>query len=99
MSRCLPENIVVPSLAQSQVGTRVPSTSTTRPAEAPTGSGTCLARAFSTTGSRTVQRRETVAWETPNNSAAEMQWQLLPGRSVARPEFRLGAHLEPAYAI
>lgn len=31
--------------------------------------------------------------------AAEMQWQLLPGRSVARPEFRLGAHLEPAYAI
>ncbi|MBM7440388.1 PP2C family protein-serine/threonine phosphatase [Streptomyces sp. HB132] len=31
--------------------------------------------------------------------AAEMQWQLLPGRSVSRPEFRLGAHLEPAYAI
>lgn len=31
--------------------------------------------------------------------AAEMQWQLLPGRSVARPEFALGAHLEPAYAI
>lgn len=31
--------------------------------------------------------------------AAEMQWQLLPGRSVARPEFSLGAHLEPAYAI
>ncbi|MEU6880266.1 PP2C family protein-serine/threonine phosphatase [Streptomyces sp. NPDC046712] len=31
--------------------------------------------------------------------AAEMQWQLLPGRSCARPEFSLGAHLEPAYAI
>ncbi|MFF4169619.1 PP2C family protein-serine/threonine phosphatase [Streptomyces sp. NPDC001744] len=30
--------------------------------------------------------------------AAEMQWQLLPGRSCARPEFALGAHLEPAYA-
>ncbi|WP_405783188.1 PP2C family protein-serine/threonine phosphatase [Streptomyces sp. NBC_00859] len=31
--------------------------------------------------------------------AAEMQWQLLPGRSVSRPEFSLGAQLEPAYAI
>ncbi|MFD3726230.1 PP2C family protein-serine/threonine phosphatase [Streptomyces sp. NPDC058671] len=31
--------------------------------------------------------------------AAEMQWQLLPGLSCARPEFALGAHLEPAYAI
>ncbi|MER5973422.1 PP2C family protein-serine/threonine phosphatase [Streptomyces sp. NPDC002055] len=31
--------------------------------------------------------------------AAEMQWQLLPGHSCARPEFALGAHLEPAYAI
>ncbi|MFG2872672.1 PP2C family protein-serine/threonine phosphatase [Streptomyces sp. NPDC048338] len=31
--------------------------------------------------------------------AAEMQWQLLPGRACARPEFELGAHLEPAYAI
>ncbi|MFF9060244.1 PP2C family protein-serine/threonine phosphatase [Streptomyces sp. NPDC014882] len=31
--------------------------------------------------------------------AAEMQWQLLPGRSCARPEFDLGAQLEPAYAI
>ncbi|MEU1125409.1 PP2C family protein-serine/threonine phosphatase [Streptomyces sp. NPDC005899] len=30
---------------------------------------------------------------------AEMQWQLLPGRSVSCPEFSLGAHLEPAYAI
>lgn len=31
--------------------------------------------------------------------AAEMQWQLLPGRSCARSEFALGGHLEPAYAI
>ncbi|NGN68980.1 serine/threonine-protein phosphatase [Streptomyces sp. A7024] len=31
--------------------------------------------------------------------AAEMQWQLLPGRSCRRPEFALGAHLEPAYDI
>ncbi|WP_037677426.1 PP2C family protein-serine/threonine phosphatase [Streptomyces griseus] len=31
--------------------------------------------------------------------AAEMQWQLLPGRSSTRPEFELGAQLEPAYAI
>lgn len=31
--------------------------------------------------------------------AAEMQWQLLPGRSCARPEYALGAQLEPAYAI
>ncbi|MFE3329416.1 PP2C family protein-serine/threonine phosphatase [Streptomyces sp. NPDC059176] len=31
--------------------------------------------------------------------AAEMQWQLLPGRACARREFALGAHLEPAYAI
>ncbi|QIJ61222.1 PP2C family protein-serine/threonine phosphatase [Streptomyces sp. JB150] len=31
--------------------------------------------------------------------AAEMQWQLLPGRSSSRPEYDLGAQLEPAYAI
>ena len=31
--------------------------------------------------------------------AAEMQWQLLPGRSCSRAEFALGAQLEPAYAI
>ncbi|MFF5494342.1 PP2C family protein-serine/threonine phosphatase [Streptomyces aquilus] len=31
--------------------------------------------------------------------AAEMQWQLLPGRGCAREEFTLSAHLEPAYAI
>nr|WP_180218748.1 PP2C family protein-serine/threonine phosphatase [Streptomyces albus] len=30
--------------------------------------------------------------------AAEMQWQLLPGRSLRRREFALGAHVEPAYA-
>nr|WP_145491858.1 MULTISPECIES: PP2C family protein-serine/threonine phosphatase [Streptomyces] len=31
--------------------------------------------------------------------AAEMQWQLLPGRSCSLPEYDLGAQLEPAYAI
>ncbi|MFD3547224.1 PP2C family protein-serine/threonine phosphatase [Streptomyces sp. NPDC058655] len=31
--------------------------------------------------------------------AAEMQWQLLPGRSCSRPEYDLGGQLEPAYAI
>ncbi|WP_042433429.1 PP2C family protein-serine/threonine phosphatase [Streptacidiphilus anmyonensis] len=31
--------------------------------------------------------------------AAEMQWQLLPGRSCSRREYEIGAGLEPAYAI
>ncbi|MEU7280009.1 PP2C family protein-serine/threonine phosphatase [Streptomyces sp. NPDC045431] len=31
--------------------------------------------------------------------AAEMQWQLLPGRACSRPEYEIGAQLEPAYAI
>ncbi|WP_409186244.1 PP2C family protein-serine/threonine phosphatase [Amycolatopsis sp. VS8301801F10] len=31
--------------------------------------------------------------------AAEMQWQLLPGRACTRAEFALGGQLEPAYAI
>ncbi|MGW7173421.1 PP2C family protein-serine/threonine phosphatase [Streptomyces xanthophaeus] len=31
--------------------------------------------------------------------AAEMQWQLLPGRSCSRTEYDLGGQLEPAYAI
>ena len=31
--------------------------------------------------------------------AAEMQWQLLPGRGCARQEYTVGAHLEPANAI
>ncbi|MFD3841693.1 PP2C family protein-serine/threonine phosphatase [Streptomyces sp. NPDC058642] len=31
--------------------------------------------------------------------AAEMQWQLLPGRGCARQEYVIGAHLEPAYAV
>ncbi len=70
MSRCLPENILVPSLAQSQVVTSVPSIRTIRSADASAGSGTCPARIFSTTGSRVFHRLETVAWLTPNNSAA-----------------------------
>ncbi|TKA08462.1 serine/threonine-protein phosphatase [Actinacidiphila oryziradicis] len=31
--------------------------------------------------------------------AAEMQWQLLPGRACSRPEYAIGGQLEPAYAI
>ncbi|MCY0939843.1 PP2C family protein-serine/threonine phosphatase [Streptomyces sp. H34-AA3] len=31
--------------------------------------------------------------------AAEMQWQLLPARACARPEYAIGAQLEPAYDI
>ncbi|MET9507293.1 PP2C family protein-serine/threonine phosphatase [Streptomyces flavidovirens] len=31
--------------------------------------------------------------------AAEMQWQLLPGRACSRQEYAIGAQLEPAYAI
>ncbi|MFD3699668.1 PP2C family protein-serine/threonine phosphatase [Streptomyces sp. NPDC058646] len=31
--------------------------------------------------------------------AAELQWQLLPARACARPEYELGAQLEPAYNI
>lgn len=31
--------------------------------------------------------------------AAEMQWELLPGRAFTRPEYALGAQLEPAYSI
>ncbi|MER7100029.1 PP2C family protein-serine/threonine phosphatase [Streptomyces humidus] len=31
--------------------------------------------------------------------AAEMQWQLLPGRGCARQEYVIGAHLEPAYTV
>ncbi|HET6860557.1 MAG TPA: PP2C family protein-serine/threonine phosphatase [Streptomyces sp.] len=31
--------------------------------------------------------------------AAEMQWQLLPARACSRPEYAIGAQLEPAYDI
>jgi serine phosphatase RsbU (regulator of sigma subunit) len=31
--------------------------------------------------------------------AAEMQWELLPGRACEAPEYAIGAQLEPAYAI
>lgn len=48
--------------------------------------------------------RETDRYEVERRAArltlaAEMQWLLLPSRSCVRPEFSLGAHLEPAYAI
>lgn len=31
--------------------------------------------------------------------AAELQWQLLPGRGCQGPEYRLAGHLEPAYRV
>jgi serine phosphatase RsbU (regulator of sigma subunit) len=31
--------------------------------------------------------------------AAEMQWQLLPGRGCRAPEYELAGHLEPAYSV
>jgi len=31
--------------------------------------------------------------------AAELQWDLLPGRAVQRPEFELAGQLEPAYSV
>jgi hypothetical protein len=31
--------------------------------------------------------------------AAEIQWELLPGRALVRPEFALGGQLEPAYSV
>lgn len=31
--------------------------------------------------------------------AAEMQWELLPGRACSRDEYAIGAQLEPAYAV
>ncbi|GAA2497334.1 PP2C family protein-serine/threonine phosphatase [Streptomyces thermolineatus] len=35
----------------------------------------------------------------PLTLAAEIQWDLLPRRSAVRPEFHLGAQLEPAYTV
>ncbi|MEU5837170.1 PP2C family protein-serine/threonine phosphatase [Streptomyces diacarni] len=51
----------------------------------------------------TVAERDTDLYQRARRAtrltlAAEMQWQLLPGRSLRRAEFALGAHLEPAYS-
>ncbi|MGY1439159.1 PP2C family protein-serine/threonine phosphatase [Streptomyces reniochalinae] len=51
----------------------------------------------------TVAERDTDLYQRARRTtrltlAAEMQWQLLPGRSLRRREFALGAHLEPAYS-
>lgn len=51
-----------------------------------------------------LAQRETDRYEVERRAerltlAAEMQWLLLPAGSCTRPEFSLGAHLEPAYAI
>ncbi|SCL36539.1 Serine phosphatase RsbU, regulator of sigma subunit [Micromonospora nigra] len=42
---------------------------------------------------RRARRRERLSM------AAEMQWELLPGRSVDHAAFRLGGQLEPAYTV
>lgn len=42
---------------------------------------------------RRVRRRERLSM------AAEMQWELLPGRSVSHGEFELAGQLEPAYTV
>ncbi|MFD6951913.1 phosphatase [Nocardiopsis sp. TSRI0078] len=42
---------------------------------------------------RTVRRRDRLTL------AAEIQWDLLPGRAYECPEYSLGAQLEPAYAV
>ncbi|SCF11327.1 Serine phosphatase RsbU, regulator of sigma subunit [Micromonospora coriariae] len=42
---------------------------------------------------RRARRRERLTM------AAEMQWDLLPGRSVAHPAFHLAGQLEPAYTV
>ena len=51
-----------------------------------------------------VAERDTDVYQRARRStrltlAAEMQWQLLPGRSSRRREYALGAQLEPAYSI
>ncbi|MFH8991517.1 PP2C family protein-serine/threonine phosphatase [Streptomyces sp. NPDC017940] len=60
--------------------------------------GTVLAREILLAG------RETDQYEIERRAerltlAAEMQWLLLPSRSVVKEEFELGAQLEPAYAV
>ncbi|MFG2005360.1 PP2C family protein-serine/threonine phosphatase [Spirillospora sp. NPDC048911] len=48
---------------------------------------------FSTDLYRRIRRRHRLTL------AAEMQWDLLPGRSTAREEYTLAGQLEPAYAV
>ncbi|QMU76785.1 serine/threonine-protein phosphatase [Streptacidiphilus sp. PB12-B1b] len=55
-------------------------------------------------GAIIVAQRETDQYEQARRLskltlAAEMQWQLLPGRSFSCPQYSLGAQLEPAYSV
>ncbi len=55
-------------------------------------------------GAIIVAQRETDRYEqvrrlTRLTLAAEMQWQLLPGRSFRCPQYSIGAQLEPAYSV
>ena len=60
--------------------------------------GTLLAHELQSAGTGTD--RYTVAARTRRLTlAAEMQWELLPGRSRIRPAFSLAGQLEPAYAV
>lgn len=87
-------------------GDRVGVLSATIPAHSYTSSvleelrqiGTAIAREVVLAG------RETDRFEVERRTerltlAAEMQWLVLPSSACTRPEFSLGAHLEPAYAI
>jgi serine phosphatase RsbU (regulator of sigma subunit) len=59
---------------------------------------TLLAHELQSAGTGTD--RYTVAARTRRLTlAAEMQWELLPGRSRVRPSFSLAGQLEPAYAV
>lgn len=48
---------------------------------------------------RHTDRYATARRTTRLTLASEMQWQLLPGSSLSRPEYALGGQLEPAYAL
>jgi serine phosphatase RsbU (regulator of sigma subunit) len=59
---------------------------------------TALAHELSTAWPKT-DRYVTAARTRRLTLAAEMQWELLPGRSCVRPAFSLAGQLEPAYAV
>ncbi|MGX8904672.1 hypothetical protein ACR820_05350 [Streptomyces netropsis] len=84
---------MTPSPAQSHEVTKVPTTSTIRPAVVSAGSGTWPVKS----GSRTVHRQETVAWETPNSSAAAPWTGFCRSRNStnATDLYRPGAHIRP----
>ncbi|HEU4423809.1 MAG TPA: PP2C family protein-serine/threonine phosphatase [Pilimelia sp.] len=60
--------------------------------------GTLLAHELSAAWSKT-DRYIAAARVRRLTLAAEMQWELLPGRSCVRPAFSLAGQLEPAYAV